>query len=74
MMARFLRWLGLTSSPARRPAPRKVTSATAHLFDKKPAAAQPKRRLVSREDDFNPYNTGKFDRHASWEKIGKKHR
>jgi hypothetical protein len=24
--------------------------------------------------DFNPYNTGKFDRSASWERIGKNNR
>ncbi|HEY7673084.1 MAG TPA: hypothetical protein VIC71_12780 [Gammaproteobacteria bacterium] len=26
------------------------------------------------EADFNPYNTGKFDRSASWERIGKNSR
>lgn len=26
------------------------------------------------EGDFNPYNTGKFDRSASWERISKNQR
>jgi hypothetical protein len=26
------------------------------------------------EPDFNPYNTGKFDRSASWERISKNSR
>jgi len=26
------------------------------------------------DNDFNPYNTGKFDRSASWERISKNQR
>ena len=52
--------------------PRKPSSATAHLFEKKPL---PKSNpAASADGDFNPYNTGKFDRSASWDRISKSQR
>jgi hypothetical protein len=75
MISRLLRWLGWESAPPRRssqprrPRPR---SATAHLFDKKPV--HPDKSAAKADDDFNPYNTGKFDRSASWERISKNQR
>ena len=77
MFARFLSWLGLDKGPdsqggaVRAPQRR---SATGHLYQKKPVAAAPKSQMSKANDDFNPYNTGKFDRSASWEKISKSQR
>lgn len=77
MFTRLLKWLGWestsTRSSNRMPASR-PRSATAHLFEKKPIKPESKSRAVDLDGDFNPYNTGKFDRSASWEKIGKKQR
>jgi hypothetical protein len=79
MLARILRWLGWETQRddprSSRPPPRgRARSATAHLFskDQTPEAAQ-KSKLPA-EGDFNPYNTGKFDRSASWERISKSQR
>jgi hypothetical protein len=76
MIGRLLTWLGLGGRP--RPnrknngRSRRPTSATAHLFEKKPV---PKSNpAASAGGDFNPYNTGKFDRSASWEHISKNQR
>jgi len=64
-------------------------SATSHLFGKdSPAmrktsntgkfraggAATGPKPSARAKDDFDPYNTGKFDRGASWEKISKNQR
>jgi hypothetical protein len=79
MLSRILGLFGWRSrqTPAKpsSSAPRH-TSATAHLFEKRTA---PPRRSESQgkddaEGDFNPYNTGKFDRSASWERISKTQR
>lgn len=75
MISRLLRWLGWESPPPRRSSPSRgprPRSATAHLFEKKPA--NPQQGSVKADDDFNPYNTGKFDRSASWERISKNQR
>ena len=77
MFSRFLSWLGKGSSSA--PPPRvaqsaKPRSATGHLYQKKRVPAQSKNGKPAAADDFNPYNTGKFDRSASWEKISKSQR
>ncbi len=78
MLSRLLRLIGLRSAPASGPAsrrPARPRSATAHLFDKRAPQAKPKPQPGSRADgDFNPYNTGKFDRSASWERISKNQR
>jgi hypothetical protein len=77
MLSRFLSWLGLEPGvdpdpPIARSAQRR--SATGHLYQKKPVAAPPGKRSQKPDNDFNPYNTGKFDRSASWEKISKTQR
>ena len=78
MLSRIFRWIGLTSAPPKKAPPRtpaRPRSATAHLFEKRsmqgPAARKPG---TNEEPDFNPYNTGKFDRSASWERISKNQR
>lgn len=79
MLSRLLRWFGIGSTggsiqrstaPPRGPRPR---SATAHLFDKRSTTGKPQ-AAAKADGDFNPYNTGKFDRSASWERISKNQR
>lgn len=75
MLSRLLSWLGWESAPAPRSRPPRAPrprSATAHLFEKKPINQQ--RKSAEADGDFNPYNTGKFDRSASWERISKNQR
>ena len=77
MFSRLLNWLGLQSIPARkprRPGSRRPRSATAHLFEKKTINSGQKPQTTEVDGDFNPYNTGKFDRSASWERISKNQR
>jgi hypothetical protein len=80
MLSRLLGWLGLERKrpppQTRRPAAARPRSATAHLFEKRPPAADGKSPAgrAAAENDFNPYNTGKFDRSASWERISKNQR
>lgn len=80
MLSRLLGWLGLERKrPApgpRRPAAVRPRSATAHLFEKRPPAESKsaQARRAPADNDFNPYNTGKFDRSASWERISKTQR
>ena len=78
MLSRLLNWLGFGphEAPIRKPPrPGRPRSATAHLFDKRPAETRSKAPAKPAGDnDFNPYNTGKFDRSASWERISKKQR
>jgi hypothetical protein len=85
-MLRFLkRWLGWEEDldyfdpDDFKPAPR-PRSATAQVFvgkSRKPQASPRSQRAPAADDseprpaDFNPYNTGKFDRSASWERISK---
>ena len=76
MLSRFLSWLGLEKGSD--PQPRAVLapqrrSATGHLYQKKSVNA-PKSPAPKADNDFNPYNTGKFDRSASWERISKTQR
>ena len=77
MLSRFLSWLGLESGSAPNPRvgrPPQRRSATGHLYQKKPAANQSKGRATGIDNDFSPYNTGQFDRSASWERISKSQR
>ena len=80
MFSRIRRWLGWESAedleirPQRR-SPRRPSSATAHLFAKtEPKPSAKPKASVPADGDFNPYNTGKFDRSASWERISKSQR
>lgn len=81
MFSRILRLFGLKPAKATKPGPRRAVrprSATAHLFEKRPTQSpQTPAKLKSgpaADNDFNPYNTGKFDRSASWEHISKNQR
>ena len=78
MLSRLLRWIGLGAARKPKTAPqrnKRPRSATAHLFDKRAAPGNGKSpSAASAEGDFNPYNTGKFDRSASWERISKTQR
>lgn len=72
MFSRLLSWLGLKARPKpSRGRTQRPRSATAHLFEKK---TNQKSGAAEAEGDFNPYNTGKFDRSASWERISKTQR
>jgi len=44
------------------------------LFEKNPIKSEQKSHSADVDGDFNPYNTGKFDRSASWERISKNQR
>ena len=78
MLSRLLNWIGWEirrppTAETRRSAP--TRSATSHLLAKRPpAVAQQSPKAAVTETDFNPYNTGKFDRSASWERISKNQR
>jgi hypothetical protein len=77
MIRRILKWFGWESDSKRSSGSRRASgrgSATAHLFEKKPVNPAPKSQSVEVDGDFNPYNTGKFDRSASWERISKSQR
>lgn len=89
-MLRFLkRWFGWEEDLEYfdpddfQPVPR-ARSATAQVFAGKSRKPPPSPRAPRQarapddeeplEPDFNPYNTGKFDRSASWERISKNSR
>jgi hypothetical protein len=78
MLSRLLSWIGWEvrrppPADARRAGP--MRSATSHLLAKRPPASPQKSpKAATGQADFNPYNTGKFDRSASWERISKKQR
>jgi hypothetical protein len=78
MLSRLFSLIGLTSgqtSSKTPPAASRPRSATAHLFEKRRSYPDPKAGSKPEPDDcFNPYNTGKFDRSASWERISKTQR
>ncbi len=78
MLSRILIWLGWQSPkrPSRAPRrPARPQSATAHLFEKRaPQTPKTTAGKPAADNDFNPYNTGKFDRSASWERISKNQR
>lgn len=78
MLSRVVAWLGLGKRKgvgAKRAGTPRARSATAHLFEKREAPPQHKSAArPAADNDFNPYNTGKFDRSASWERISKNQR
>jgi hypothetical protein len=78
MLTRLLNWFGWDSGRPPSEAPRRPAqsrSATSHLFAKRPPAGPQKPpKAAPSATDFNPYNTGKFDRSASWERISKNQR
>jgi len=78
----MLAWIGIgrkSKRPGARsiaPATRHSASATAHLFEKQRTQAKSAAAGAAQPgaDGFNPYDTGKFDRSASWERISKTQR
>lgn len=90
MLARLISLLGWRTARSKRRPPyqahQRTASATAHLFVKKSGPATKGTTATARpapqkgkagsaaNADFNPYNTGKFDRSASWERISKSQR
>ena len=81
MLSRILNWFGKKSDPqspkaGNRKTPARPGSATAHLFDKQRTSFTGENSSTEEQDGggFNPYDTGKFDRGASWERISKKQR
>jgi hypothetical protein len=80
MLNSIKRWLGLEATESQTGTgagnPRRPTSATAHVLTHGPRARNKK---TATEDstaagEFDPYNTGKFDRSASWERISRSQR
>lgn len=55
---------------------RSVTADVLGNGVRSPAKTKPRAGTASRgaSDEFDPYNTGKFDRSASWERISRSHR
>lgn len=89
MLTWLKRWLGKTEEseyfdPEDFKTGSRPKSATAQILASGPRKPQPKpqRRDAApldfeaepAEPHFDPYNTGKFDRSASWEKISKNNR
>ena len=78
MLSRILGWFGKGSGNDKTHAQKRARpgSATAHLFEKQASqSAERKQRPAAKPGDgFNPYDTGKFDRSASWERISKTQR
>jgi hypothetical protein len=78
----MLAWIGIgrksNSARVRSSAPpaRHSGSATAHLFEKQRTQTKSATAGAAQQtgDGFNPYDTGKFDRSASWERISKTQR
>jgi hypothetical protein len=69
-MLKLLRRLVGSDAPgetAKRPG-----SATAEVLARRHAAAAGSERTAPEPLDFDPYNTGAFDRAASWERISKR--
>jgi hypothetical protein len=64
------------------PRPRSATASVLSGKPRKPVKQAKSRREPARLDvdeeparpQFDPYNTGKFDRSASWDRIGKNNR
>jgi hypothetical protein len=78
MLSTILRWLGIYgSTPPARPKNRgaDLKSRTGRHNPRKDAPQRSKpSRVTTGDGNFDPYNTGKFDRGASWERISKNQR
>lgn len=70
-MLKLLRRLVRTGSqrPAR---PARPTAATSDILARRTTPVPGRTRSASDSVEFDPYNTGAFDRSASWERIGKR--
>jgi len=71
-MLKLLRRLVRAGGPPRTARPLRPTAATSDVLSRRttpvPAQAKPGADGV----EFDPYNTGAFDRSASWERIAKR--
>lgn len=81
MLAMLKRLFGSTDSRKASAGPARRRSATGEILSRSrepvPASgASAKRQALGSADggDFDPYNTGKFDRAASWERVRHSHR
>jgi len=77
MAIRLFSWLGWEPDSTEGSKPEHTIgrrSATAHLFEKEQPGTERQPEVATSADEFNPYNTGKFDRSASWERISKSQR
>ena len=77
MVSRLLTWIGWESNTAEdseREDTIRRRSATANLFEKKQPGTKRECEVATAQGEFNPYDTGKFDRSASWERISKTQR
>lgn len=74
-MIRFIKRLLGSAEPAGRARGPRKRSATADVLANGPRPAEPgPRGPASDGSDFDPYNTGRFDRGASWERVRRSHR
>jgi len=72
MLSRLFGWFRKSpgSNKARNKKPARAGSATAHLYEKNaPPDRKPRPAAGNPGGGFDPYDTGKFDRSASWERI-----
>lgn len=71
-MLKLLRRL-MSAGPDRAPRSRRPTAATTDILSGRTTPVAPS-RSSSRADgvEFDPYNTGAFDRSSSWERVSKR--
>jgi hypothetical protein len=78
MIAFLKRLFGTASDGARRGSTRRsVTADVLANGPRTPAKSKPRAAASSTgtaDEKFDPYNTGKFDRSASWERISRSQR
>jgi len=72
-MWKLLRRLVSAGGPARPARPLRPSAATSDILARRTAPAQaPARARRTDGVAFDPYNTGTFDRSASWERVAKR--
>jgi len=63
----------LVSAGGQRPVrPARPTAATSDILSRRTTPVPPRTRPGADGVEFDPYNTGAFDRGASWERISKR--
>jgi|GEM_PF-6535760 hypothetical protein len=71
-MLKLLLRLVRPGSPPRARRPVRPTAATSDVLARRTSPIPPSRGKTGTGVEFDPYNTGAFDRAASWERIGKR--
>lgn len=72
-MLKLLRRLVSAGSPPPARRPIRPTAATSDVLARRTSPVPPARPKSGPEGvEFDPYNTGAFDRGASWERVGKR--